>query len=167
MSCIFCDIIQGKEKSWTIYQDDFIQAFFDYNPASKGHILIVPKAHYCSIFEIPDELLEKITVFSKKLSIIYKKIYSVEHVNIVNSNGEYAGQEVFHYHMHVVPRMKNDKVHFSWQVQEDIRNNFDSIKNEILTALEQDFYNTMEPSGKQFSQMHVDVDKDINHVGDR
>lgn len=136
MSCIFCDIVARKEKSWTIYQDDFIQAFFDYNPASKGHVLIVPKVHYSSIFEIPDELLEKITVFSKKLAILYRKIYDIEHVNIVNSNGEYAGQEVFHYHMHVVPRMKNDGIQFHWHPQEKIRESFDVIKEEIWRGLE-------------------------------
>ena len=90
MSCIFCHIVAGKAKSWTIYQDDSIQAFFDYNPASKGHVLIVPKMHYPNIFEIPDELLEKITVFSKRLSNIYKRLYNIEHLNIINSNGEYA-----------------------------------------------------------------------------
>ncbi len=136
MSCIFCDIIAGKEKSWTIYQDDSIQAFFDYNPASKGHVLIVPKKHYPNIFEIPDELLEKISVFSKRLSNIYKRLYKIEHVNIINSNGEYAWQEVFHYHMHVVPRTKGDTIQFSWQSHDHIREEFDDIRSEISKEIE-------------------------------
>ena len=90
MSCIFCDIINGREKNWTIYRDESIQAFLDYNPASRGHVLIVPKSHYSDIYEIPDELLKKIAVFSKQLSLIYKNLYGIEHINIVNSNGVYA-----------------------------------------------------------------------------
>ena len=75
MGCIFCSICDKSVNSWTIYEDDDIQAFFDYNPASRGHVLIVPREHYTNIYDIPNSYLEKIIIFAKKLCLLYKELY--------------------------------------------------------------------------------------------
>jgi len=129
--CIFCKIVNKEAPSWTIYQDEYISAFFDYNPASKWHVLIVPNKHFPNLFETPDELLWKIIALAKKISIFYKENMWIENINIVQSNWEIAWQEVFHYHMHVVPRSKNDKITFYWESDSNIRNEFDELKEFI------------------------------------
>ena len=91
MECIFCDIVTKKASSWMIYQDEYISAFFDYFPASKWHVMIVPNKHYANIFEIPDDILSKISSLSKKISIFYKENLWIENINIIQSElSEYA-----------------------------------------------------------------------------
>lgn len=129
--CIFCKIVNKEAPSWTIYQDKYISAFFDYNPASKWHVLIVPNKHFPNIFESPDELLWKIIALAKKISVFYKEKMWIENINIVQSNWEIAWQEVFHYHMHVVPRSEDDKITFYWESDSKIRNEFNELKEFI------------------------------------
>lgn len=135
MSCIFCNIVNKNSPSWTIYQDEYISAFFDYFPASKWHVLIVPNKHYSNLFEIPDEILEKITVLSKKIALFYKNNLWIENINILQSNWEIAWQEVLHYHMHIIPREKNDNVNFHWVPDEKIRDNYDELKKFIFQGI--------------------------------
>lgn len=129
--CIFCDIVNKNANSWTVYQDKYISAFFDYYPASKWHILIVPNKHYPNIFETPDYILSKILSLWKKISKFYRSEFWITDINIIQSNWELAWQEVFHYHMHIVPRFKDDKVTLHWIPDENIRNEFDELKNFI------------------------------------
>lgn len=131
MECIFCDIVTKKASSWMIYQDEYISAFFDYFPASKWHVMVVPNKHYANIFEIPDEIISKIWVLSKKISIFYKENLWVEDINIIQSNWKLAWQEVFHYHMHLIPRSENDKMNFHWDYDENIRDEYDELKEFI------------------------------------
>ncbi len=131
MDCIFCKIVNKEAPSWTVYQDKYISAFFDYNPASKWHILIVPNKHYPNLFETPDLILWKISALSKKISIFYKNKWWIENINIVQSNWKIAWQEVFHYHMHIVPRSENDNITFHWEPDISIRNDFDELKKSI------------------------------------
>lgn len=126
--CIFCNIVDGKEKSWTIYKDKNVSAFFDYNPASIWHVLIVPNKHYKDIFEIPEEIIWEIAIVSKKIAIAYNKALGITEMNIIQSNWENAWQEVFHYHMHLVPRNAKDDIIFFWKPEVAIRNQFDSLK---------------------------------------
>lgn len=131
MDCIFCNIVSKKSTSWTIYQDEYISAFFDYFPASKWHILIVPNNHYKDIFEIPEEIIWKISILAKKIAVFYNINFWIENLNILQSNWKYAWQEVFHYHMHIIPRNKNDNINFNWWHNEEIRNEYDELKKFI------------------------------------
>lgn len=72
--CIFCDIVSGNAPSWTIYQDNQVTAFFDYFPASNGHLLIVPNQHHENIFEIPEDTLSHLAKISKKIALCYKEL---------------------------------------------------------------------------------------------
>lgn len=126
-SCIFCKIAEGEAESWTVYEDELVKAFFDINPASEGHTLIIPKKHYENIYEIPEDVLERIIIVAKKLAIVYKKALDVKAVNILHASGKEAQQDVFHFHIHLVPRYKNDRLNLWYQSQPEVKANFGKI----------------------------------------
>jgi len=107
-NCVFCKIINKEIKSNIVYEDESIIAFLDINPVSEKHTLIVPKKHYENIYDIPEELLSKLTKVAKKLAIEYKQKYNITNLNLLNANGKNAQQSVFHYHLHLVPRKEKD-----------------------------------------------------------
>ncbi len=117
-NCIFCKIINNELPSHKVYEDKNILAFLDVNPASEGHTLIIPKELCKNIYVIKEETLTKIAILSKKLAIIYKEKLNIDNINILNSNGKYAQQEVPHYHMHLIPRKENDIKLFKWDKKE-------------------------------------------------
>jgi histidine triad (HIT) family protein len=108
--CIFCEIVNKTKPSTIVYEDDFVMAFLDINPISKGHTLIIPKKHY----ETFDEMDEKTSIhmFSsiKKIISLYKDKYKMDGYNLICSNGREAQQEIFHVHIHLIPRYKEDKL---------------------------------------------------------
>ncbi len=106
--CVFCKIIAGEIPSTTVYEDDDYKAILDVNPAARGHVIIVPKKHAANIFELEEE--EAAKVFP-----IAKKTYGCDGINILQNNGEAAGQTVFHLHVHVVPRYYGDGVNIMWK----------------------------------------------------
>lgn len=132
---IFSDIVQKKAPAWIVYQDELVSAFFDYFPASNGHILIVPNEEYENIFEIPEDTLAHLAKVSKRIALIYKEVLWIEHINILQSNGTYAGQEVFHYHMHLIPRSENDTVSLWWKHHEDLREGYDQLQEKLIRAI--------------------------------
>ncbi len=106
--CIFCKLANGDIPTRKIYDDDEFAVFMDASPASKGHALVVPKDHYCCLFEIPEEKAAKAIKIAKKVAEKMKEELNIDGLNIVQNNGEVAGQTVFHFHMHVIPRYKDD-----------------------------------------------------------
>lgn len=110
-NCIFCKIIAGEIPSRTIYEDDDFKVILDVNPASKGHALILPKNHCANLYEIDENLLAKASKLAKKLAVHMSETLNCDGLNFLQNNGEVAGQTVFHFHMHLIPRyksMKND-----------------------------------------------------------
>lgn len=114
-NCIFCKIANGEIPSATLYEDEDFRVILDLGPASKGHALILPKEHAANIFELPDDLAAKAIVLAKKISATLKEGLHADGVNIVQNNGEAAGQTVFHFHMHIIPRYKGDTVNVTWK----------------------------------------------------
>lgn len=108
-NCIFCKIIAGEIPSKTIYEDDEFKVILDVNPASKGHALILPKEHAANIYEISEELLVKAAKLAKKLTVHMTQVLKCDGFNLLQNNGEVAGQTVFHFHMHLIPRYKGMK----------------------------------------------------------
>lgn len=102
--CLFCKISVKEIPSTIIYEDSDLLAFLDIAPLRPGHTLIIPKKHYESIYDCPEEILEKIIVTTKKLALEYKETYQAESCNIEVNNGAKAGQEVFHLHFHLIPK---------------------------------------------------------------
>ena len=112
--CIFCKIANGEIPSTTIYENEEFRVFFDINPASKGHCLIVPKEHYSNIFEIDAEVAGRLFSLATAVAGSLKQELNCEGLNIVQNNGEIAGQTVFHFHLHLIPRYTGDTVNVGW-----------------------------------------------------
>lgn len=112
-NCIFCKIIKGEVPCYKIFENDKVMAFLDINPVAEGHTLIVPKKHYNDIFEIDEDYLSEVANISKKIAIRLKDCFGAEGINIFQANRESGEQAVFHYHMHIIPRRKEDGISFS------------------------------------------------------
>ena len=115
-NCIFCKIAGGEIPSATLYEDADFRVIMDISPASKGHALILPKEHYANLYELPDELAAKVLVLAKKMTTKLKDIVGCDGYNVLQNNGEAAGQTVFHFHMHLIPRYENDEVNIGWKL---------------------------------------------------
>ena len=111
--CIFCKIANGEIPSQKVYENEDVFAFLDIKPFTEGHTLVIPKKHYENIFDVPEEVLKKIISASKEISLILKEKLGAEGINLANSNGEIAGQEVSHFHMHLIPRYSKDEFKFT------------------------------------------------------
>ena len=109
MDCIFCKLANGEIPTATLYEDDEFRVILDQGPATKGHALILPKQHFANIYEIPDETAAKAMILGKKMATAMTKALHSDGFNLVQNNGEAAGQTVFHFHMHLIPRYKGDK----------------------------------------------------------
>ncbi len=106
-NCIFCKLANGEIPTNTIYEDEDFRVFMDASPATKGHALVVPKEHYADIYEIDSEILGKAVKVGQKVIKHATKVLGCEGYNLVQNNGEVAGQTVFHFHMHLIPRYSN------------------------------------------------------------
>ncbi|MCI9136823.1 MAG: HIT family protein [Lachnospiraceae bacterium] len=107
-NCIFCKIAAGEIPSKTIYEDEQFRVILDISPAVRGHALIIPKEHYADIYSLPEELAARAIVLAKKLAVHMTEMLKCDGFNIVQNNGEAAGQTVFHFHMHLIPRYQED-----------------------------------------------------------
>lgn len=107
-NCIFCKIAGGEIPSKTIYEDDEFRVILDISPATKGHALILPKEHYADLYEIPEEVAGRVMKLAKKMAEHMTEVLKCDGFNIVQNNGETAGQTVFHFHMHLIPRYAED-----------------------------------------------------------
>ncbi len=109
-SCIFCKIIKGEIPSTKVYEDEYTFAFLDINPVTRGHTLVIPKQHCTDIFDMSEEDARAVMATAKKVANAAFQGLNASGVNLLNSNRKAAGQEVFHYHMHIIPRYENDGV---------------------------------------------------------
>ena len=112
--CIFCKIAKGEIPSATVYEDDDFRVIMDISPASEGHMIILPKEHAAHVYELSDEIASKIYVLAKKLATALKDELDCDGINILQNNGEAAGQTVFHLHMHIIPRYYSDDISIRW-----------------------------------------------------
>lgn len=110
MDCIFCKIIKGDIPSYTIYEDEIVKVILDINPVSNGHMLIIPKTHYVNLMDIDVSVLSHIMNTSKDLYKKYKDKLNMDGLSITQNND--YGQEVKHYHLHLIPRYENDNIEF-------------------------------------------------------
>ncbi len=108
MDCIFCKIIAGELPSSKIYEDGDVFAFLDIKPVNPGHVLVIPKKHYESIHDTPNDIFAKMSVTAKKIATSIQDNLGAKGVNIGMNNGKTAGQVVFHAHIHVMPRYGKD-----------------------------------------------------------
>lgn len=113
--CIFCKIAAGEIPSATLYEDENFRVILDLGPATYGHALILPKQHYANLMEVSDELAGKSMILAKKVVTAMTGLLPCDGYNVVQNNGEAAGQTVFHYHVHLIPRYRNDHAGILWK----------------------------------------------------
>ena len=130
-NCIFCKLANGEIPTATIYEDDEFKVILDLGPATKGHALILPKEHYANIYEIDEEVAGRAFKLAKKMVTKLTEVLGCDGYNIVQNNGEAAGQTVFHFHMHLIPRYMNDDAGFGWKSGE-LK---DADRDEILAKI--------------------------------
>lgn len=129
--CIFCKIAAGEIPSTTIYEDEYHRVFFDINPASKGHCLIVPKDHYDDVFDMNEEAGGRLFGLATKVASALKDEVKCEAMNLVQNNGALAGQTVFHFHMHLIPRYAGDTVNVGWKPGEADMNELSELAERV------------------------------------
>lgn len=112
--CIFCKLANGEIPTNSIYEDDNFNVILDLGPATRGHALILPKNHYANLFELPDETAGEVMILAKKLATLMKDKLNADGFNLVQNNGTCAGQTVFHFHFHLIPRYENDGQKILW-----------------------------------------------------
>ena len=131
MDCIFCKLANGEISTATLYEDDDFRVILDQGPATKGHALILPKKHYANLYELPEELAARAMVLAKRMAGAMTEALNCDGFNLVQNNGEAAGQTVFHFHMHLIPRYHNDQAGITWipgKLEDD-------VKEQILAAV--------------------------------
>ncbi|MDR1769360.1 MAG: HIT family protein [Hungatella sp.] len=140
-SCIFCKIANGVIPSETIYEDDTFRAILDLGPASRGHALILPKQHYKDICELDEETAKKVLPLAAKIGNAMKNSLGCAGFNVVQNNGKEAGQTVFHFHVHLIPRYEDGPVMVSWVQSEANPEELTQTGAAIRSALQSEGHN--------------------------
>ncbi len=130
-NCIFCKIASGEIPSRTLYEDDDFKVVLDVGPASKGHALIIPKEHYANIYELPEELAGGAMKLAKRAAGHMTEKLGCDGFNILQNNGETAGQTVFHFHMHLIPRYKGGDEMILWKTNHYTDEEMDAIAERL------------------------------------
>ena len=125
--CVFCRIVMGQEKSWRVYEDHSTYAFLDISPFSEFHTLVVPKQHFVSMFDLPLEEVASLSLGVKAVVDLLALKVGFTDVQILNSSGAAAQQDVFHVHFHVVPRAEGDGLNIRRTTHPEWTSNFDAL----------------------------------------
>ena len=131
-NCIFCKIANGEIPSRTVYEDADFRAILDLGPATEGHTLILPKEHAANLYELPDELAAKVLPVAKKVAALLKDRLGCAGLNLVQNNGELAGQTVMHFHLHLIPRYENDGQTILWKPTEPGAEELDATLKKLI-----------------------------------
>ncbi len=131
MDCIFCKILNGDIPCNKVFENDRFIAILDAFPANEGHTLVIPKKHFKDIFEIDEDILKEGYAIAKKIANSIKKSLNINDINILQNNGVFASQTVNHFHIHVIPRKKDDKV----VIKSEVVNIDDNKIKEIVTKI--------------------------------
>ncbi len=113
-NCIFCKLANGVFPTNTIYEDDLVRVILDASPATKGHALVLPKEHYRNLYDLDDKFAAHVLVVAKKIAGVMKDKLGCTGLNIMQNNEEVAGQTVFHFHLHIIPRYDDDNLNLTF-----------------------------------------------------
>lgn len=131
-NCIFCKLANGDIPTRSIYEDEDFNVILDAEPATKGHALILPKEHYKNLYEISDETAAKAMKLAKKMAVAMTEKLGCDGFNLIQNNNEAAGQTVFHFHMHLIPRYQDDGQSILWTPMEHTAEELDEVQK-LLT----------------------------------
>ncbi|PKM93559.1 MAG: HIT family protein [Firmicutes bacterium HGW-Firmicutes-1] len=129
--CVFCSIVSGEIPSATIYENSEFKVILDVFPSGVGHTLIFPKEHFENIYDLDAETARKLFAFVTMVARALKKVLNCDGMNILQNNGEIAGQTVFHFHMHLIPRFAGDGLKFNWPTKKFTQEEMDNLALEI------------------------------------
>ena len=132
--CVFCRILARELPSRIIFEDDRFMALLDQFPASLGHTLVIPKLHCENIFDIPEDTAADLQRIVVKTARALRDSLGTSCVNIIQNNGAHAGQTVFHYHVHLIPRYEGDSVRFKWSAAKPSSDEFDACAQKIRAS---------------------------------
>ncbi len=134
-TCVFCKIVAGAIPSLKLLEDADTLAFMDINPGNDGHCLVIPKSHYATVFAITPEAFAATARTVIKVASAVNEALTPEGVNLLQANGPGAGQSVFHFHMHVLPRRRDDNLTINWTPQPGDPKRIAEIAERIRKAL--------------------------------
>ncbi|CAM3179114.1 HIT family protein [Filibacter tadaridae] len=118
-SCIFCKIIEGSIPSVKVYEDEHVFAFMDIMPVTKGHVLLIPKTHRENVYDLTEDEASNLFAVAPKIARALKEEFKPVGMNLLQNNGAFAGQSVFHFHLHFIPRFdETDGIDFKWDTKE-------------------------------------------------
>lgn len=129
--CIFCKIAAGEIPSRTLYEDEKFRVILDLGPATKGHSLILPKDHAADLYELPEETAADAMKLAKSMALLLREKLQCDGLNLVQNNGEAAGQTVSHFHLHLIPRYKGDGQRINWVPSEPTQEELEAVRKEI------------------------------------
>lgn len=129
--CIFCKIANGEIPSKTLYEDEMFRVILDMGPAAKGHALVLPKEHFANLHELPEEWCAKAFVLAKRMAAQMTQKLACDGFNLVQNNGEAAGQTVSHFHVHMIPRYKEDGQKIGWNPLSPSQEELEAVRKEI------------------------------------
>jgi len=135
-NCAFCKLVRKESVVSTVYEDEKTMAFMDRSPLNEGHTLVIPKAHYENIYEIPDDEIAHLYKIVKKVAYAVKKGVDAQGISVTQHNGSAALQRVFHLHVHVIPRYEGDRLamrarHIAQDIHEASREHLDAAAKKI------------------------------------
>lgn len=133
--CIFCRIANGQIPSATLYEDENFRVILDLGPASRGHALILPKEHYQNLLELDDTLAAGVIPLAKKMGAAMSKALGCAGFNLVQNNGEAAGQTVPHFHVHIIPRYGEEPRIVTWNPGKASQDEMDQIVEAVKAEL--------------------------------
>lgn len=134
-NCLFCNIANGFMESATIFENSDFKVILDKFPGAKGHTLIIPKEHIENIYELDAETAGKLFALATIVAKALKSVFNCDGMNILQNNGEAAGQTVFHFHLHLIPRFKDDAINFKWNTIKFTDDQLSEIADSIAKEL--------------------------------
>jgi histidine triad (HIT) family protein len=134
-NCIFCKIVKKQAPASIIYEDQTVLAFLDLRPVNEGHTLVIPKSHYETIYDIPEDLIGKVHQKAKQIAIAVKKTVNAQGISIIQQNERAANQDIFHFHIHVIPRFEGQKLPRFSEIPQANRERLEQIASEIKQNL--------------------------------
>ena len=135
MNCIFCDIIEKKAGAEILYEDNDIISFLDIRPVNFGHTLVIPKAHYDNFTSVPEDTMKKLISVTQVLSDAIVKSLNPDGFNVITNNGKAAGQSIYHFHFHIIPRYYEDDFNFKLNLKNYIDSTMQEYADKIRLAL--------------------------------
>jgi len=133
--CIFCKLANGDIPTNALYEDDIVKVIFDLGPATRGHVLVVPKEHFDNIFSMDEKTAGHVFAVASKIAKFLNDELGCDGMNLLQNNGEIAGQTVNHFHLHLIPRYEGDGLNLNWPQQEISAEQLEEIRQSIKKSI--------------------------------